>query len=520
MTRRRLLTIVMGGCTAWLVLAGNAWAGITLPAVIGDHMVLQRDIPVPIWGWADAGEEVAVELAGQTVTTNVGADGAWRVALAPLPAGGPHTMTIRSEDGSITVNDILVGEVWVCSGQSNMQMAVRECNRAEQEIAQADDSQLRLFTVPRQTASKPQKDIESGEWTACTSKSVRNFSAVAYFFGRSLRQHVGVPVGLIHTSWGGTRIEAWTSLEALATEPMAGPILDAHAQTMARVDRQLDRYENAFAKWRREAAAAYEAGDPVPDPPKMPADPRASQHQPAVLYNAMIAPLVPYGIRGAIWYQGESNAGRAYQYRALHPLMIRDWRQHWGQGDFPFLFVQLANYQAPPEQPVDDAWAELREAQLMTLALPNTGMAVIIDIGDADNIHPTNKQDVGDRLARIARASIYGQDVVYSGPLYRSMKVEGSKIRLSFDHVDGGLASRGGGPLTGFAIAGEDRQFVWADAVIDGETVVVHSDKVAKPAAVRYAWAINPVCNLINKAGLPASPFRTDDWPGITIDER
>jgi sialate O-acetylesterase len=321
---------------------------------------------------------------------------------------------------------------------------------------------------------------------------------VGYFFGRELHQKLDVPVGLIHTSWGGTAAEVWTSKRTLDATELLKPMVENYTKRM-------ESYEKQMAGLKEAAEKAKAEGKPAPKAPNKPM-------MPSCLYNGMIANVLPYGIRGAVWYQGESNASRAKEYQTLFPAMIKNWREDWGQGDFPFGFVQLANYMTRREQPADSAWAELREAQTMTLSLPKTGMAVIIDIGDAKDIHPKNKQDVGKRLALWAQSQVYGKDVVYSGPMYESMKVEDGKVRVSFKHTGGGLEAKGG-KLAGFAVAGEDRTFVWADATVDGKTVVVCSEKVAKPVAVRYAWADNPDCNLYNKEGLPASPFRTDDWP-------
>jgi sialate O-acetylesterase len=342
---------------------------------------------------------------------------------------------------------------------------------------------------------------------------------VAYFFGRYLHKELNVPVGLIHTSWGGTPAEAWTRREVLEANPDCAPILKRYDDAVAKYPQAMKEYEQKLAEWKE---AAQKAKAESTNPPRRPGEPfgPGHPHSPAGLYNAMIAPLIPYGIAGAIWYQGESNAGRAYQYRTLFPDMIKNWRNDWGVGKFPFLFVQLANFMKTKPEPDESAWAELREAQTMTLALPNTGMAVIIDIGDADDIHPKNKQDVGKRLALWALANTYGKKLVYSGPIYKSMKVDGNSIVLSFDHVGGGLVAKGGEELEGFAIAGSDKKFVWADARINGDTVIVSSDKVSEPVAVRYAWADNPVCNLYNKEELPASPFRTDEWPGVTAENK
>ncbi len=459
------------------------------------------------------GEDVTVTIAGRQAQTTADENGKWAVSLKPLEYGGPFTLRVTGHN-SIVVRDVLVGEVWVCSGQSNMQMAVASVNNAKKEIAEADYPSIRLFTVPRRVAARPLSDT-TGNWTACSPETVPGFSAVGYFFGRELHKALGVPVGLIHTSWGGTPAEAWTSRPALEAVGELKQLVDDLDKRIISYPKALADYHKAHAEWEKAAQKAKAEGAKVPPEPKAPQDPNASPWRPAGLFNGMISPLIPFAIRGAIWYQGESNASRAWQYRTLFPTMIRDWRKHWGQGDFPFLFVQLANFKARKSQPAESAWAELREAQLMTLALPNTGMAVIIDIGEANNIHPKNKQDVGKRLAAWALGTTYGKDVVISGPIYDSMTIEGNRIRMRFKHVDGGLVAKGG-RLKGFAIAGEDRKFYWAHAKIDGDTVVVRSFRVPKPVAVRYAWADNPECNLYNAAGLPASPFRTDEWPGVT----
>jgi sialate O-acetylesterase len=356
----------------------------------------------------------------------------------------------------------------------------------------------------------------------CSPETVGSFSAAGYFFGRELYKEIKQPIGLIHTSWGGTPAEAWTSPAALQENPGLEPILTRYKEALAAWPKAKAKYDEDVAKWKEAAQQAKTDGK---QPPRMPGAPMGpgNPNCPSGLYNGMVAPLIPYTIRGAIWYQGESNAGRAYQYRDLFPTMIKSWWNAWGQegqGDFPFLFVQLANFMDPKEEPGDSSWAELREAQLMTLDLSNTGMAVIIDIGDTKDIHPKNKQDVGKRLALWALANTYSKDVVYSGPLYTSMTKKGKTIVLSFDHLGGGLVAKGGEPLKGFALAGADKKFVWADAKIEADKIIVSSDKVADPVAVRYAWADNPVCNLYNKAGLPASPFRTDTWPGVTANAK
>jgi sialate O-acetylesterase len=499
--------------------AGAVFADVKLPAVIGDNMVLQQGQKIAIWGWAEPGEEVMVGVSWHTMEWGVTADekGNWMFKMNPPKVGGPYEMTLRGKN-TVTIKNILVGEVWVCSGQSNMQFAVRQAANAEQEIAAAQYPNIRLFSVERKVAEQPQSDCV-GSWQPCSPQTVADFSAVAYFFGRELHKEIDTPIGLIHTSWGGTPAEAWTSKDALRSEPACAPILQRYADAVAKYPEAMKEYERKVDEWKAAVAKAKAEGSKPPRGPGAPFGP-GHPHSPGGLYNAMIAPLIPYGIRGAIWYQGESNAGRAYQYRRLFPAMIKCWRKEWGQGDFPFLFVQLANFMAVKPEPAESEWAELREAQSMTLALPNTGMAVIIDIGEANDIHPKNKQDVGRRLALWALAKTYAKQLVYSGPLYKSMEVQGNKIILHFDHVGGGLVAGGGEPLKGFAIAGADRKFVWADAKIDGNAVVVSTDGVAEPVAVRYAWADNPVCNLYNKEGLPASPFRTDDWPGITASNK
>lgn len=501
------------------VTAGASFADIRLPAIIGDNMVLQQDKKITIWGWADPGEEVVVGVSWHNMKWAVTAarNGKWIYKMNPPEAGGPYEMTLSGKN-TITIKNILVGEVWVCSGQSNMQMAVRSSNNATEEIAAANYPNIRLFTVQRKVAQEPQSDC-TGNWTSCSPETVPGFSAVGYFFGRELRQKLDVPVGLIHTSWGGTPAEAWTRRGVLKSDMDFRPILERYDTAVKRYPQAKKEYEKKVEEWKQAVEKAKAEGTNPPRRPRSPFGP-GHPHSPSGLYNAMIAPLIPYGIQGAIWYQGESNAGRAYQYRKLFPAMIKNWRTDWGQGDFPFLFVQLANFMAVKPDPGESSWAELREAQLMTLALPNAGMATIIDIGEADDIHPKNKQDVGKRLALWALAKTYGKDLVYSGPLYKSMEKKGNQVVLHFDHIGSGLVAGGGESLKGFAIAGADRKFVWADAHIEGDTVVVSSDQVPEPVAVRYAWADNPVCNLYNKEKLPASPFRTDQWPGVTADNR
>ncbi len=500
-----------------LLAAMAASAELKLPSVFGDHMVLQQKSKVPVWGWADPGDEVTVAFNGQTRRATTDASGEWSVELKSMKHGGPFEMTVSADGESKVFKDVLIGEVWICSGQSNMQWTVAMAGNPEKEIADGNHPGIRLFQVERVTAETPQADCKA-TWTACNSETIKDFSAVAYFFGRTVHQELDIPVGLIHTSWGGTPSEAWTSRAKLEATPLAKPILERWDAMVADYPAARPVFDKAIGEWNEAARKAKEAGQPEPaNKPQAPLAPD-NPHRPASLYNAMIAPLVPYAFQGAIWYQGETNAGRAYQYREIFPAMITDWRETWEAKKHPFLFVQLANFMARKDEPGDSAWAELREAQLMTLRLKDTGMAVIIDIGEAEDIHPKNKQDVGRRLGLAALAGTYKKKIEFSGPMYKSMKAKDNEIRVSFTHASG-LEARGGA-LKGFAVAGEDKKFVWADARIEKNTVVVSASGVTIPVAVRYGWADNPDATLYNAAGLPASPFRTDDWPGITIDAR
>jgi sialate O-acetylesterase len=488
------------------LLPAGLFADVKLPAIISDHMVLQQDMPVRIWGKADPGEAVSLEFNGQKVSGKADSEGKWALFLMPMKAAGAAELTISGHN-TLTVRDVLVGEVWIGSGQSNMELSMTRVNNSEQEIAAANFPQIRLFTVKKKVSETPLDDVE-GSWQLCSPESVKGFSAVGYFFSRELYQHwitgrVSVPVGFIHTSWGGTPAQSWTSRAALEGESALKFIQDDWNKILERYPEAQKKYEGQVETWKQAAAAARADKRPVPPAPRPPAGP-GHPGTPSGLYNAMIAPITPYTIRGATWYQGEANASQAhaYAYRRLFRLMIEDWRQAWGEGDFPFLFVQLANFKSNPWWPV------LRESQTNTLELRNTGMAVIIDIGESGDIHPKNKQDVGKRLALAARAMVYGDKIEYSGPMFHGLSAEGSKLRVWFDHTGGGLTARGGGELTGFMIAGADGKFVPAEARIDGKTVLVSSVDVREPAAVRYAWADDPSCNLVNQEGLPASPFR------------
>jgi sialate O-acetylesterase len=471
---------------------------------------------VPVWGWAERGEKVVVKCSWHNdaeYTVEADKDDKWMVRVKTAQAGGPYQLSICGQN-TLNIKNVLVGEVWVCSGQSNMEWSVRRCADPEQEIAAADYPNIRLFQVRKTHSAAPQTDCKAS-WWVCSPETVTGFSAAAYYFGRELHKDLNIPIGLIQSCWGGTVAEAWTRREILIADPELRPIIDRFDAAYTQYIDAMKDYSSALVDWLIHVRQAVSQGAAIPAEPEKPGSPEG-KNSPSRLYNGMIVPLIPYGMRGVIWYQGESNVPRAYQYRTLFPAMIRNWRLDWGQGDFPFYYVQLAPYNYDQEF----AAAELREAQLMTLTVPNTGMIVTTDIGKVQDIHPRNKQEVGRRLALWALAKTYGREgLVYSGPIYKSMRIEGSKIRLFFDHIGGGLTAKGG-PLTHFAIAGEDRQFVEAGAVIDGDTVVVSGEKVAEPVAVRFAWSNTAEPNLFNKEGLPASPFRTDNWPGVTGDKK
>ena len=663
----------------------SVWADVKLPAIISDHMVLEKSAKVPIWGKADPGEAVTVTLNGQTAKATADAAGKWTAVLdLKSSAPGPFEMTVEGKN-KLVLADVVVGEVWVASGQSNMEFTVPRGIGAEEEIANSANPLLRQFLVKKNSTSEAVEDTE-GTWVAASPETTGGFSAVGYFFGKKLQDDLKVPVGLIHTSWGGTPSEAWTSVEAIDSVPdlkasrerlwatlkdypvkkqvfidgfgawikengredkpvpdaaafageavsaegwvpvkIPGPVtaqglpdsgaiwlrkeVDIQNKTASNLQLSLpiDGFDSVYwngrllkqttyqdfaglgnvrrygpydipaaevkegknvlairlyepvgpakfsgepkagsislaGEWQGKAEFEFPALDAqkLAAAPQPPANPPGAQNVASYLFNGMIHPILPYAIRGAIWYQGEANAGRAYQYRTAFPLMITDWRKQWNQGDFPFYFCQLANFMAKKPEAGDSNWAELREAQSLTLKLPNTGQAVLIDIGESGDIHPRNKKDVGDRLALIALARDYKKNLPYSGPVYDSMKIADGKAVISFKQVADGLVAKPlpetydvksqthetapllrnspGSQLEGFAVCGEDKKWVWADAKIHGKTVVVSSDKVPAPVAVRYAWADNPTCNLYNSAGLPASPFRTDDFLPVTLN--
>jgi sialate O-acetylesterase len=496
---RALLAISIAALLAGV---GTAARGEVEPnSLFSEGAVLQQGVAVPVWGAGKDGEQITVKIQDQTVSTMV-RDGRWLVRLKPMKAGGPFTMTFTG-DNTITLTNVLVGEVWLCSGQSNMAFHLGAAVNAAEAIAAAGDSQLRLFTVKYGATDTPKTDA-SGNWKASSPETARSFSAVAWFFGRDLRRALKVPVGLIHSSVGGTPAEAWTDRATLEGDPELKEILEQYAEQVKKYDPEAAaaQHQRALEKHKEAVEKAKAAGEKTPPAPRAPADPRQASVRPCGLYNAMIAPLEPYAIAGAIWYQGESNAGRAKQYQKLFPAMIQDWRRAWGQGDFPFLFVQIAPHQGMKP--------EIREAQLLSWQkVPRTAMAVITDVGDEKDIHPTKKEPVGARLALAARAIAYGENIEYSGPVYASLKIEGDHAVLSFTHIGTGLVAKDG-ELKGFTIAGADGQFAAAKATIDGDKVVVSSSSVAAPVAVRYGWANTPDVNLFNKEGLPAAPFRTD----------
>ena len=647
-----------------LVLSGSlVRAEIRLPAFVSENMVLQRDAVINIWGWADPGERVTVLFRDMKMTAKTGRDGKWSLAMTPQPAGGPYEMTIRGRKNTIAIKNILIGDIWLASGQSNMEMELRNINNGPEEAEDSYYPQIRLFTVNRNTAFMPLDDVESDGWKECSPESVATFSALAYLFGRELNKKYHVPIGLIHTSWGGTAAESWVSAENLKEFPefrdfieqtktiepdafkaykhereewlkeygsndrayqdkgmawkdpgaddskwlsmklpgfwsqalelkgyygivwfrktveipedtegkplafcMPGVIAsdstffngqfigsgsDFMSQRMYNVPGEIVKAgtnqiairiqgANVFGGMNEKADEFYIktvnskiplAGEwkykPGPDLSSLPVIKGLETYNefmpeaPCVLYNAMIAPLIPFSIKGVIWYQGETNASsyqRADQYYRLFPALINNWRSRWGY-DFPFLFVQLAGYQPDEEQPADYKWARLREAQGSALSLPNTGMAVAIDIGNQNDIHPKNKQDVAHRLCLAAAKVAYGEDIVYSGPAFSLFVPEGNRLRIKLDNTGSGLMIRDKyGYLRGFAIAGADRMFKWARAVTDGDDVIVWSDAVDKPVAARYDWGNTPDGNLYNREGLPAVPFRTDDWPAPPDD--
>ncbi len=674
-----LLIIPLSSCSNKIPSA----TGVTLPSIFSNHMVVQRDSKITVWGNADSTSGiVAIKFNGQEQFADVSKDGEWSLQLKPISAGGPFNLEVISKD-TIVYKDVLVGDVWLCSGQSNMEMAVKSSLNAEEEIKNANYNNIRLITVPRKVSDKPLNDFE-GSWSVCSSDEIENFSAVGYFFGRKLNNELNIPIGLIHSSWGGTPIEAWMNYNTIKTDTNSLPIISRYEEVMKDYPSRLKEYEElvesiqskktvrpmfqidegnkGFAKgyakleinedswnemklpklwesekdmkidgavWFRKTINAPEDwvnnnlilelgpvddmdvtyfngrkigatgkdvpnfwthkrkyqidkqfvhkgeaviavrvfdhyggggfggskksmklykedeeknlialagewkfkiekaldpnnitgpnGEGLPSPPMGPKNP----HSPAGLYNSMLKPIAKFPIKGAIWYQGETNAGRAYQYRTLLPNMFKDWRTLWNNPELFIGVVQLANFRDIEDEPVDSDWAELREAQTLSVSNDkNSSLALAIDIGDVDDIHPKNKQDVGKRLALGALAKVYNKNIVYSGPDYKSHSIENNKIIISFNHIGTGLKIKDGNKLEGFSIASDDQNFVWANAKIENNNIIVWTDKITKPVSVRYGWADNPKCNLYNEEGLPAVPFRLDKWEGVTFENR
>jgi sialate O-acetylesterase len=481
-------------------------ADVTLPGLMSDHMLVQRDAPVRIFGKAAVGEQVTVGFRGQSVQTAADGLGRWEVWLAPMKPAAPAEMTIKGNN-SLTIADVLVGDVWVGSGQSNMQWSVQQTKNAEREIAGATSPEIRLFYVPRKPSAAPVDDVDA-KWVVCTPETVKGFSAVLYYFGRQLNQDLRVPMGLIHTSWGGTPIAAWISGPSLSANARLMPFNTFWADVIAKYPDGMVQYEQRLKKWEETKSG------PRPAMPMGPGNP----HEPTTLYNGMLAPMVKYTIKGALWYQGETEAGRGQGHIYGEALMtlVNDWRRAFGQGDFPFFWVQLANFGNASK---NGHWMKVQEGQMKATALRGTGMAVINDIGEDKDIHPTNKQDVAKRLAVTARHVAYGETgFEWSSPIYRQATREGNSMRVWFNHAGTGLKTRGGGAAKGFVIAGADGVFVPAEARIDGATVIVSSAQVPDPKAVRYAWENNPAdANLVNGDGLPASLFRSDDRDEVIV---
>jgi len=487
-------------------------AELRTPSVIGENMVLQQKHENPIWGWTEEGEQISVSIAGQTHKAKADKSGYWKVILAPMDASAKaKTLSIKGKSSSLIYSNVLVGEVWLCSGQSNMGWALGNSDDADLETMTANYPNLRLISVPQTGTQKPQNDFK-GQWESTTPDIAKQFSAVGYLFGRRLHLALGVPVGLIDNAWGGSACEAWIPRDRLNATPVAKPYMQLWKETEENYDAKAaqGKYEAQKAKWIEQVKKAQAAGKPRPRAPRAPRNPLTGQHRPANLYNGVLKPIIGYGIKGAIWYQGESNSGRGHAYREVFPLMIETWRRDWNQGDFSFYWVQLADFMNEDEEPMDNNWPELREAQTLTLdKLKNVGEAVIIDVGEGRDIHPRNKQIVANRLVRNALAKDYAINVPHQSPRYKSI-----------DHVGTGLYTFDIREPVGFAICGKDKKFVWAKAKLVGkDKVEVWAEGIDQPVAVRYAWSNNPVCNLYSKTGsvtLPATPFRTDDFPMVT----
>lgn len=492
MNLRSLLVVVLLSGTV-------ASAQVTLPKVLSSHMVVQRDLPVHIWGMAAPSETISVTFRGETESGVANELGRWSIYLSPGAAGGPFTLTVKGNDAAakaIVLEDVMVGDVWVASGQSNMEFEMYKAATAAQDLPSASNIRLRLLTVRKRASEYAQDDADTDGWVTSTPESAKDFSAVAWYFARDIVQREKIPVGIIDSTWGGTVAESWTRLEAIGEDASLSPLFISRGK-------MTDSEADALLEDQREQKLKAEAKAAGKPEPQFPWHPLLAMWGPGLLYNGMIAPLTPMPIRGVIWYQGESNSRleRAPLYGRIFRTLIEDWRRQWGIGDFPFLFVQISNFKSDAAED----WATVREGQLKALELRNTAMAVTIDIGNPDNVHPTDKVDVGLRLALAARALSYGENIEYSGPLYLMATQEGSQIRAWFEHASKLIAK--GGALTGFEVAGADGKFFPATASIQGGTVVATSPSVPEPHFIRYGWANSPQCNLFNGEGLPASPF-------------
>lgn len=501
--------------TPWLLLVASLLspleAAVKLPAIFTSHMVLQQDKPLPVWGWADPGEEVTVTFGEAKATAKADAKGNWKVTLPEQKRSADPRDLVVAGSNTLKVEDVLVGEVWICSGQSNMQWSVKQSANPQAEIAAANYPNIRLFAVPLVPAGTPTSDVVA-KWEQCSPATVGDFSAVAYFFGREIQKQLnGAPVGLIRTAWGGTRIEPWTPPVGFESVPATAKELEVIKKGNADFRAAQEAHVKQVKDWVAASEAALSAGQEISPAPAYPAHPLNSNRTHTGLYNGMVHALVPFAFRGALWYQGESNRMDGVYYADLKEALVTGWRKTWNQGDFPFYYVQIAPWNYGKDAPAK--LAELWEGQTKALRIPNTGMAGTCDIGDLKDIHPVNKQEVGRRLALWALAKDYGKtDLVYSGPMYDSIAVEGNKVRVKFKFAEGGLVSRDSQPLTWFLIAGDDKKFVKANAVIEGNEVIVDAPGIDKPAAVRFGWHQFAEPNLANKAGLPAVPFRSDDW--------
>jgi len=500
------------------LLAPLLQAELKLPSIISDHMVLQQKQADPIWGWDTPGTKIVVSFAGKSYTTTAGSDGKWIVKLDPMSANAtPQTISIAGSSQR-EIQDVLIGEVWMCSGQSNMEFYLSQDWNGPVEVAAANIPAIRLISVPRVGTQELQKDF-NGQWQASTPETAKNFSAVGFLFGRAIHQILNVPVGLINCSWGGSSAEAWVRRTSLEQDSRFKRLMEATAKTESDIQSGILKpvFEKQLADWKVASEKAKAEGKPAPSQPRNPERFLTEQNRPGNIFAGMVYPTLGFGIKGVVWYQGESNAGQACEYNALFPFLIEQWRKEQGQGDFPFYWVQLANFKAEKPAPGESQWAELREAQTKSLKLPKTGQAVIIDLGEGKDIHPKNKHDVAARLVRWALVNDYGMTMPYRSPEFQSVAFNGNKATVTLDCFNSLLRPFGSEEVKGFALCGEDKVWHWAKGKILGQNQVeVSSEDVAAPVAIRYAWADNPICNLYSNDGLPVTPFRTDDFPMIT----